>query len=1141
MNSTFANFVSKRWYIILIIWIIVLLISAPLSALFFKSVSYQVVISTAGSTSAKAEQIVSHYFKLNDVGGAGAVLILKGNVTPYSLFLSNLTKYGNISVTSYYSLERTILNASLTTLQNSTNNLTKILENISNREETLNYNLSQEYVNLTQSIQKLEELSNGTKLAQTEFVNVRNQINQTSVELENLHYSMIVNLTTFENIAQGEKQINGSARNISLFLFAYTSYFLQIFGKYYQQTGNFTYSSEQAFLQVNSSITSQQEREFFYGFYHYWLESNQTNFVQRAEESIIQASKLLNSTFVEFVLQFVNITNFQNENPYESLTIDYMNSTYHVPISLAEELYTIPPQLVLLNLYSSATGLSEALLSTILYTNTTQGFLNLSYTLISAKTPQNESSFVREVFENLTENPYDFAVKYISSTYNVSNSVVEEVSNFTSYSDFVNFVASQASQKSGLPEWVFSQLIINKNINNLTAYIVSTKLTQLYPLLNASNITPKEFAIEIQNATAQQLYNVSSLLISNYAKFPAILDVNRTELAKILPLTYNLSIPSLVNSLIAKSQFPISPISNITSQLYSKGLYVILLTGNFTNSEAKQFQNYVSSKINLPNYLTGGEPIGDQLRGIASKAFSVAIPVGIILAIILTGIYFRSFIAAFVPLGIYGAAYLASSALNYVVVIKLLGVTVDFLTPSQVLLLALGLGTDYVVFISGRYIEERRKGKNKDQAVKEAIIWGGKAVTLTAIVVMLSFLFLYIYNVPLVSDTSISEMLAVIVVWLTAITLYTAILKVAGDKLFFPRKLTQDNKKNSKKITKPGVKVGVITVIVLIFAVIAITTPLSLNVLALLPQSQATTALNLLDQEFASNNIFPIYLIVNMSSSNFTYQEYQYAVSIYHNLTSIQGVTAVQSPVSPYGAVIPYDNLSDYNYTQYMSHGYMLYIINQKYQPFSNQAFQVVQKIENMKIGYVGGGPVDAYNILHFVQTEFVEIVLFIAITMYIVLVIVTRSFSISGVILFTIFSAVAITLGLEKILFTAFGYEIFAIVPLFLVAIIIGIGMDYNIFLISRVHEELEKGEDMENAVNNTVKSIGVTIIFLGLIFAGTLGSLMLVNAAILQEIGFALSIAAILETSALWYYLAPSLLILLYRRFKTRPKIIV
>ncbi|NON63315.1 MMPL family transporter, partial [Acidianus sp. RZ1] len=101
--------------------------------------------------------------------------------------------------------------------------------------------------------------------------------------------------------------------------------------------------------------------------------------------------------------------------------------------------------------------------------------------------------------------------------------------------------------------------------------------------------------------------------------------------------------------------------------------------------------------------------------------------------------------------------------------------------------------------------------------------------------------------------------------------------------------------------------------------------------------------------------------------------------------------------------------------------------------------------------------------------------------------------------------------------------------------------GMDYNIFLVARIHEEMEKGAPMDKAASITVGSIGRTIVFLGLIFAGTMGSLTLVNAAILQEIGFALAMAAVLETSLLWYFLAPSLLILIYRKFKIKPKMII
>ena len=221
----------------------------------------------------------------------------------------------------------------------------------------------------------------------------------------------------------------------------------------------------------------------------------------------------------------------------------------------------------------------------------------------------------------------------------------------------------------------------------------------------------------------------------------------------------------------------------------------------------------------------------------------------------------------------------------------------------------------------------------------------------------------------------------------------------------------------------------------------------------------------------------------------------------------------------------------------------MLFVVNQKYQPFSNQAFKIVAQIEkDVKNAYIGGDPVDDYNIYNFITSNFAIIVAEISITMFILLYIMTRSLATSGAVIYTILSAVAITLALERVLFASIlGYSIFAVVPIFLVSIIIGIGMDYNIFLISRVHEELEKGLTMEDAVETAVSKLKLTIAFLGLIFAGTLGSLMLVYASILQELGFAFAAAAILETTILWSYLMPSLLIILYKKFRIRPKLIV
>ncbi|AAY80972.1 MMPL family transporter [Sulfolobus acidocaldarius] len=1147
-----AKFIVNKWYVILALWIVVILISAPFTSLFFKSVSYQVSISVPGSTAEKAENIISQDFKISGAAGSNGVLIVEGNYSQYAGFFANLTSYKNISVISFYTIEKDLLNTTFSQLSPRVDNLTKILQNISSSETSLESKLQTQRQNITGDINKLMLLRNATIKIENSFINISYTLNSTKEKLALLHRSMVENYTTFENLRKEELNVNSTATNISYFLYYPVSYFLVAWEGIYNQTHNTQLANQYAYNQVYNSLSSQQEKEYFNLFYSYWssIPNPLPNLQYNAQKSIENASaKIFNSTeyqFISFMFNYINISNFLNKSSYQTFTITYFVELYHVPYQLAYSLLNYPALQVLISIYHQNTGLNDSFLFEVF--NSTN-FSELAYQLITSNLNTSEKEFVTQVYLNQTKSPNEFAVSYISQAYNISQTTISDILNFNSTEDYLNYIAQQASNESKIPQWFFISLYKFGNITNLTAYLISTNLGKLQPLISSSNLTTNEFALLLQQKDVNYRLLASQLII-NYANFSPILTVNRTLLVN--DIASNVSYYDVIKS----GNYPIYPIQNITKSIIGNNLLLLFLKsdakkGNVTYNELVQFQQYVNNYTHLNTVLTGGEPISHQLSGIASTAYSVAIPVGIALAIILAGVYFRSVIAAFMPLTIFLSAYLVASVLLYLVAIKLLGLQLSFLTPSEVLLLALGLGTDYVVFISSRYVEERKNGRDQRDAVYDAVRWGGRAVTITAFIVILSFLFIYIYRIPFFSDTAISNMVGVVIVWLVSITLYPSILRVAGDRLFYPRKFgnsLNDGKRQAKEkplivSKKPLIIVGVITAIVLISAIYAASTPLTLDVLSLLPSSQATSGVRILSTQFTSANIFPIYVVIPYNST-FDQNAYNFTVSLYNKFMSIPGVTSVNSPVSPYGYIVNYNQLNNYNYTQYFSNNYILFEINQKYDPFSTQAFNVVKQVDKIvgNSGYVGGGPVDDYNIYSFVEGNFGLIVVEISVTMFVILWIITRSLSVSATIIFVILSAVAITLAIQRLIFSSIlGFSIFAVVPLFLVAIIIGIGMDYNIFLVARIHEELEKGNDMGSAVEVAVRRLWLTIAFLGLIFAGTLGSLMLVNAPILQELGFAFAIAAILETTLLWSLLAPSLLLLLYRKFKIRPKMIV
>ncbi|NON61675.1 MMPL family transporter, partial [Acidianus sp. RZ1] len=899
MNDSFARFIQKRWYLVVIVWIVMILLSIPFISLFFSSVSYQIAISIPGSTAARAENIVSNYFNLSGTSESGAVVVIQGNVSKDAVFLSKLTSFNNLSVLSYYTLERSIISSYISSAYPAYVNLTKIMDNISVQEIKLLSNLTAEQKKLNSTIEKTQNLSLSVKKVEKSFIDVKENITNTTQKLELLKGYMDENISSFSRIKTSEENVNSSAHELSLFLNYYPFLFLDYWESVYNSTHNVTLANQYAYEKVVSLINSTKELNYFNLFYHEWNSSTVVNPLKRAQGSILSSISVMeeegvfNSTqsnFISSLEEYVNLTNFREVFPYYLFAINYLNVTYRLPLTILAPLFNTTPLSFTLEIYSQKTGISEPILYYLMQTGNA---FNASYEIVYDKAPQNYKPFIHEVFLNINETPYAFSTSYVYQITNESIplNLIREVGNL-SQGQVVQYIINQTSAEEKLPTWFFSSLLQGEE-RNLTAYLISQKLTFLSSILSKSNMTSKELAELLFNTSPSY---ISSILLSNYVNVSPILQLNRGELREVL-----VNNMTNISTIISKGYFFVEPISNISNALYLREYYLVLLKGNVTYSQAENFANYLSSKLHSKVILTGSEPVSHSLKGLATSAFSIAIPVGIILAILLTGIYFRSFVAAFVPLGIYFSAFTIASVLIWGVVIKILGITVDFLTPSQVLLLALGLGTDYVVFISGRYIEERRKGKGKDDASREAIKWGGKAVTITALVVMLSFFFLYVYNIPFFSDTAIAEMLAVVVVWFSAITFFSAILSRVGDKLFFPYKIKQ-NPPKERKINYPGLKAGIILTAVVIFAAVAMTTQLSFNVLGLLPQNEATEGVNLLSSQFTTANVFPICVVIPVHG--FNYSTYQHLVTIYKEIQGINGVTSVQSSVSPYGGLI---------------------------------------------------------------------------------------------------------------------------------------------------------------------------------------------------------------------------------------------
>lgn len=110
--------------------------------------------------------------------------------------------------------------------------------------------------------------------------------------------------------------------------------------------------------------------------------------------------------------------------------------------------------------------------------------------------------------------------------------------------------------------------------------------------------------------------------------------------------------------------------------------------------------------------------------------------------------------------------------------------------------------------------------------------------------------------------------------------------------------------------------------------------------------------------------------------------------------------------------------------------------------------------------------------------------------------------------------------------------------VPFFLFTILVAVGEDYNILLVTRILQE-QKRLGLTEGVRRGLAATGGTITACGLIMAGTFGTLMLAQLSTLMQIGFALGVGVLLDTFLIRPLLVPSFLMLVWRlRSSEEPK---
>ncbi len=205
--------------------------------------------------------------------------------------------------------------------------------------------------------------------------------------------------------------------------------------------------------------------------------------------------------------------------------------------------------------------------------------------------------------------------------------------------------------------------------------------------------------------------------------------------------------------------------------------------------------------------------------------------------------------------------------------------------------------------------------------------------------------------------------------------------------------------------------------------------------------------------------------------------------------------------------------------------------------PYSETAMDTIQKVSDAlhkENGYqyfntdesaVGGTTSAMLDVRTVLETDFNRIMVVVLVGVFVVLCLLLRSLVAPIFILAIVTFAYGATMGISSWLFTDVLGQVGVgfVVPIIVFVLMIALGADYNIFMMSRIREEAEN-KPMKEAIRSAIMSTSYVIVACGLILGGTFLAMVISPIQTMFQVGVAVAVGVFLETFVVIVFLLPS-----------------
>ena len=510
---------------------------------------------------------------------------------------------------------------------------------------------------------------------------------------------------------------------------------------------------------------------------------------------------------------------------------------------------------------------------------------------------------------------------------------------------------------------------------------------------------------------------------------------------------------------------------------------------------------------------------------------------GLLAALIVLLIVFRTIVAAAIPLGL----AIVAVGTAFILLFILAGLTdINTITPLLVSMIGIGVGIDYSLFIVTRFRQYLHEGMAPREAAAEAGASAGRAVLFAGLTVAISVTGLAFFGLDFVTKLGIGSALGVLTTVLIANSLLIAVLAKLGhkvDRLKVPFLRPIDDSEAAREktlIARWGRFVTAhhkpVFVIVLVVGVVLAGTSALVRLGASDQGTQPTNqtarrAYDLLAEGFGPGFNGPIPIVVDVNGDQGAPRR------VYDGVQGMQGVASVAEPQFNDKKTVAIVFVTPDSAPQDEATGQLVDRLRDDVVPRATEGGNAAV--------YVAGLNAAFKDIADRIMQRLPLFLLYVIGVTFILLAMAFRSIVISLTAAITTILSAFIGFGVltlviqEGHLMNLTGLDrtgpIETFVPPIAFAILFGLSMDYMVFLTSRIREEHVHGLETREAVEHGIAAIGRVIVAAAIIMGTVFAAFILTPDRISKEFGLLLAFAILTDALVVKMTLVPAFLTLM------------